>query len=519
MSYSLISLALLAPLCLVAFAGMNFLANGVRPWSVRLTAIVTTFLMISAASVSLLFGLHVFLDGGLNQTSFVSGWLRLDIISVPVFVLVAFLGGIILSFSRNYLDGEQRQAQFTGWICLALTCVLGLIISDSLVLFAIFWIGSSFCLNALLLFYKERRTAIRAARKEFLFSRLSDVCLIVSMFALWSAFDTLSIAEITGQVTASEQPVEVFIAAAFLALAAILKCAQFPTHGWLTEVMEAPTPVSALLHAGVINAGGFALIRFADVMTVSPVVLAFLVMIGGFTALFASLVMLTQSAVKTSLGWSTIAQMGFMILQCGLTLFPLALLHIVLHSLYKAHAFLSSGEAVKKVALVKKPGPIAIPSVQTVAISFVIGLTLYIALNALVGLDGKSPQALAMGAILVLGVSYLLAQGLAGGAPRKLMMMTAIYAAATSASYILFHKIAELVTKDALPSAIQPGGLEWALIILTLVSFAAAAFAQSTFPIWAHHPAVRGLRIHLANGFYVNALLDRALNNRRINLS
>jgi NAD(P)H-quinone oxidoreductase subunit 5 len=107
--------------------------------------------------------------------------------------------------------------------------------------------------------------------------------------------------------------------------------------------METPTPVSALLHAGVINGGGFLLIRFADVMLLAPGVLAVLAMLGGFTALFGGLAMLSQSAVKNSLAWSTIAQMGFMIMQCGLALFPLALLHIVAHSLYKAHAFLASG--------------------------------------------------------------------------------------------------------------------------------------------------------------------------------
>ncbi len=140
-------------------------------------------------------------------------------------------------------------------------------------------------------------------------------------------------------------------AAGFLAAAALLKSAQFPVHGWLTEVMETPTPVSALLHAGVINAGGFLLIRFADVMLLAPGVLAVLVMVGGFTALFGGLVMLTQPAVKTSLAWSTVAQMGFMILECGLGLFPLALLHIVAHSLYKTHSFLASGEAVELIAV------------------------------------------------------------------------------------------------------------------------------------------------------------------------
>ena len=104
----------------------------------------------------------------------------------------------------------------------------------------------------------------------------------------------------------------------------------------------------------VINAGGFLLIRFADVMLLAPGALAGLVMLGGFTALAGGVSMLAQPAVKTSLAWSTISQMGFMIMQCGLALFPLALLHIVAHSLYKAHAFLAAGTAVDVVAQIRE---------------------------------------------------------------------------------------------------------------------------------------------------------------------
>ena len=142
---------------------------------------------------------------------------------------------------------------------------------------------------------------------------------------------------------------------AFLILAAVLKTAAFPLHGWLTEVMEAPTPVSALLHAGIINGGGFLLIRMAEAVQTSAGAMAALVMLGGLTALFGAVVMLTQSAVKTALAWSTVAQMGFMLLQCGLGLWALAMLHIVAHSLYKAHAFLSSGGAVAAVASLRRP--------------------------------------------------------------------------------------------------------------------------------------------------------------------
>jgi NAD(P)H-quinone oxidoreductase subunit 5 len=300
-----------------------------------------------------------------------------------------------------------------------------------------------------------------------------------------------------------------------IALAALLKSAQFPTHGWLTEVMEAPTPVSALLHAGVINGGGFLLVRFADVMLLSPGTLAVLAILGGFTALFGALVMLTQPSVKTSLAWSTVAQMGFMTLQCGLGLFQLALLHIVAHSLYKAHAFLSSGGAVEQVAAARRPGPVAIPDGAAVGWAFIAALTIYAAIGAAFGtafgFDHKSPQSLALGAILIFGVAYLLAQGMADAAPRRLTRMTAVYSVAAAFGYFALQTITEWLTAGALPRTPAPGRLEWTLMVLAIFSFGMVAVAQALFPLWSNHPAAAGLRVHLSNGLYVNATFDRML--------
>ncbi|HEY6942057.1 proton-conducting transporter membrane subunit, partial [Dokdonella sp.] len=288
-----------------------------------------------------------------------------------------------------------------------------------------------------------------------------------------------------------------------------------PTHGWLTEVMEAPTPVSALLHAGVINAGGFLLVRFADVMLLAPGVLAVLAMLGGFTALFGALVMLTQPAVKTSLAWSTVAQMGFMILQCGLALFPLALLHIVAHSLYKAHAFLASGNAVEQVEAIRRPGPVAVPDGAAVGRAFLYAMAIYAAIGAAFGiafgLEHKSAQALALGAILIFGVAYLIAQGLADAAPRLLTRRTAVYASAAAVGYFALQTAAEWLTAGTLPSPPAPGRLEWTLMALAVLSFGIVAVAQSLLPLWASHPAAAGLRVHLSNGLYANAAIDRAL--------
>ncbi len=496
-----------APLTLVLFAMLAFAAPGPRPAMRRLVPVVSAIAIACAIGLVVEVSMNGPVTTGLHDAPLV----RIDMVSVSLFTLVAFVGSIVLGFSRTYLDGEARQGAFLGWMALTLASVLTLVVSGNLLVLLGAWIATSLFLHRLLLFYPDRPGARRAARKKFLFARLGDVLVLAAAAALWSAYGTLDIAAINAAARAGDGSAFTLAAGVALALAAILKSAQFPTHGWLTEVMEAPTPVSALLHAGVINAGGFILIRFADVMLLSPGVLAGLVMIGGFTALFGGLVMLTQPAVKTSLAWSTIAQMGFMILQCGLALFPLALLHIVAHSLYKAHAFLSSGGAVGRVASIRRPGPIAVPGLGAVTLAFLTALVLYAATGFAIGFESKSPQAIALGAILVLGVAYLLVQGFADRAPRDLTLYTAGYAVIATLAYFALQTGAQVLLAGTLPVTPAPGPLEWALIVLALLSFGLTAFAQATFPLWSGHPAVRGLRVHLANGLYINALTDRWL--------
>ncbi|WP_071672564.1 proton-conducting transporter transmembrane domain-containing protein [Nioella nitratireducens] len=433
---------------------------------------------------------------------------RLDAVSAVMMVLVSFIGWVVLRYSRTYMDGEARQGAFTGWMCATLAAVLLLVMSGNLVQLFVAWTITSLSLNRLLLFYPERATAQRAARKKALVARLSEVSLAGAVILLAAETGTTDIQTILSTAGPGWMTM---LAALLLGAAALMASAQFPVHGWLTEVMEAPTPVSALLHAGVINAGGFLLIRFADVMLLAQGVMAFLVMLGGFTALFGGLVMLTQPAVKTSLAWSTIAQMAFMIMQCGLALFPLALLHIVAHSLYKAHAFLSSGEAVRNVAAIRRPGPIAVPSARNVLQSFTIAILIYGLVGAVLGFEDKSVQAIALGVILIFGVAYLLAQGFADAAPRMLTQRTVIYALLASVSYFALQLTAQALTAGSLPPTPGPGPLEWALILLALASFGLVAVAQATFPLWATHPASAGLRVHLTNGLYANALFDKLL--------
>lgn len=507
-------LTLLGPAVLLLAAVAAAIQPARRPvWSPRLAEGAALIALVVAIGAAVLLASQGPVSGRVPGPVGVLVAVRIDIISVTMQLLVAFVGWTVLRYSATYLDGEARQGPFLAWMATTLAAVLLLVQAATLGLLVLAWIATSLALHRLLLFYPGRLAARRAARKKFIVARLGDAALAGACLLLFLGYDTLDIPTILAAARDGAAPAGTGLAAGLLAVAAILKSAQFPTHGWLTEVMETPTPVSALLHAGVINAGGFLLIRFADVMLLAPWALAALLMIGGFTALLGALAMLAQPAVKTSLAWSTIGQMGFMVMQCGLGLFPLALLHIVAHSLYKAHAFLSSGTAVELVAAIRRPGPIAIPDAGAVGRAFVLALVTYAVAGAVFDLWDKAPQVIALGAILIFGVAYLLAQGLADAAPRALTRRTALYALAATLSYFALQGGVTWLTAGTLPAPPVPGTLEWGLLVLAVASFGIVAVAQALFPLWAHHPAAAGLRVHLANGLYANALFDRLVGN------
>jgi NAD(P)H-quinone oxidoreductase subunit 5 len=513
----ILPVGLIAPLLLLAGALFALRSPGRRPGALPLVAEGLALGALTAA----IGGLVQFMVVGTTGLSFGSGALqvalKLDVIGTTMTLLVAFVGWVVVRYARTYLDGESREGAFHGLLMATLAAVLVLVQAGSLLTLVAGFVAIGIGLRNLLLFYPERPAARRAAAKFTLVWSAGDVALALGFILIGWSFGTGDLASLK-EAAASGLSATAHVGVALVVIAAALKTATFPVHGWLTEVMEAPTPVSALLHAGIINAGGLLLIRLADVVQASPGAMGALVMLGGLTALFGATVMLTQSAVKTALAWSTVAQMGFMLLQCGLGLWPLALLHIVAHALYKAHAFLSSGDAVEAVAAQRKPGPVAVPGAGAVSRSFLLAVALYAVVAGAFGfvVGPKSAQVLALGVILIFGVAYLVAQGLADAAPRALTQRTAIAAAVAAVAYFSFHIVAGLLWSQALPAAPEAGPLEWALIVLALFSFGLVAVAQTLFPLWAHHPATVGLRVHLANGLYLNAILDRLIGGFRI---
>ena len=435
-----------------------------------------------------------------------------DSLTAVMFLLVSFVGAVVVNYSRNYLAGDADHGRFTKWLAFTLAAVLILIISGNLVQFAIAWVATSVGLNQLLLFYRDRPAAILAARKKFIASRIGDLCLVGAIVLLGRTFGGLDYATLfAGAGALAATPGVIHVVAALLVIAALLKSAQFPLHGWLIEVMETPTPVSALLHAGIINAGGFLLLRFSAIVGLSAPSMDMLALFGGFTALFGSVVMLTQSSIKVALAWSTIAQMGFMLLQCGLGAWSAALLHIVAHSLYKAHAFLSSGSVVDlaRASWSPSPGGQPHPARMGIAVGLVIAVTLLVSTVFGAGI-AERPGVFALGAIMLLGLTHLIAQAIDERPNGFVMLRTLGLTMAVAAAWFGLQWLAARLFVGALPAdAAARGPLTLAIVVLVVGGFAAVTILQSTLARASGTPRWQALHVHVSNGFYVNTIANR----------
>jgi NAD(P)H-quinone oxidoreductase subunit 5 len=383
---------------------------------------------------------------------------------------VAFLGLVLVRYSRSYLAGERNEGGFAGWLLATLAGATTVLAAGDLLTLSLAWVATSLALQQLLTFHRRRPLALVAAREKFLVSRCADFCMLTATALLGMRAGTLDLAELAAAGARGGLGDEGRVAIGFVAVAALLKCAQMPFHGWLLRVMEAPTPVSALLHAGVVNLGGFVLLRLAPLVEAAPFAQWLLVGVGGLTAAIAALAASAQPSVKAALAWSTCSQMGFLMVQCGLGLFEMALLHLVAHSAYKAHAFLSAAGAVQRSAADALLPPRSTPGVGARLLAAGGGVAL-VAVAALAAGEGLlASPALAVGAaILALGLAPLLVPG-PGNPPRALAVRAFVASALAVAWFGLHGGLRAAMGLDAAPPA------TWALA-------AAAAIAMAPLPI------------------------------------
>lgn len=319
--------------------------------------------------------------------------LALTPLSATLALLVQGLAGVIASFSGRYLQGDVQglagQRRYASALAGVLASVQVLLLADHWLLLIAAWAAVGACLQRLLCFYADRPFALLAAHKKRLADRLADILLLGAAALAWQEAGSGSLSQLAQHVAQQTSQGTVTLglqtSAVLLVLAVVLRTALLPVHGWIIQVMEAPTPVSALLHAGVVNLGGWVLIRQSSLIEASPLARWLLVGMGVITALLAGMVMMTRISIKVRLAWSTVAQMGFMVMECGLGLYTLAALHLLGHSLYKAHAFLSSSSAVQQTRLQQLRGQ-TIPATWSLLTAPALTLSVVVSIQALFAL-------------------------------------------------------------------------------------------------------------------------------------
>jgi len=271
---------------------------------------------------------------------------RINGFSFLIWTTVTFFSSIVSKYAINYLQGFKYQNRFM-ILCLVFTLsVMMLVIANHIVVLLLSWLLMGLLMSQLIGIdkdWKEAKAALRYTRKYF----ITGFCfLTIGVLNLAFYSNEYYLEEIVALIPTFPKYI-LIISAVSIILAAVVQSAMYPFHKWLLSAMTAPTPASALMHAGFVNGAGILLTLFAPLFFKSNL-LTTLFIIGGFTAVIAQFTKLIQVNVKQKLACSTIAQMGFMIMQCGLGFFNAAVAHLILHGFYKAYLFMSSGEEVQK---------------------------------------------------------------------------------------------------------------------------------------------------------------------------
>ncbi len=513
---------LLAPAAFVLVALLALRQPGLRPRLVQRAGAVASVLgMVVAVTAGATAAGNGLVESPTLGVAGLGLSVRLDALSTVMLAMIAVLAAVIVRYSATYLDGDARHGAFLGRLAATIAAVEVLVLAGNLALFALAWIATSLALHRLLVFYPERPRAVVAARKKFVVARIGDALLLGAVVLLHARFGTGNLEELFTAVRAAE-PAGWALgatggAALLLALAAGLKSAQFPTHGWLVEVMETPTPVSALLHAGILNAGPFLVARFAFVVDGADVATTALIVSGGATALFASVVLLTQPAVKVVLGYSSAAHMGFMLLLCGLGAYPAAMLHLVAHSFYKAHAFLSSGSAIDEARAGRVTLPQRLGSPVRVLGSMAVAVAVYASLGLLWGGEQlRDPVLLAIGGMLVLALAQLVAPALDSDGPIAGAARATGLALAVAVAFFVLEAGAHELLYGTVPDLAGRGAVQLGLAAAVLAVFAVVVVLQVLEPARPSSARRRAWAVHLRNGLYANALLDRLVGGLRV---
>jgi NADH-quinone oxidoreductase subunit L len=347
--------------------------NSILPWTILLAplasaVVITLFTLrwkatsslisVAAVLVSFTCSCLIFTRSSIAAVEFtwidISGAFKvplgftLDQLSKTMLVLVTGVGAIIHIYSLGYMRDDEGKARYFAALSLFMFAMLGIVLANNFVMLFIFWELVGFTSYVLIGHWFFRDAAADAGNKAFITTRIGDFGFMIGILMIWMATGSVVFTEITPQMpTLLSHPTFITIAALLIFCGAVGKSAQFPLHVWLPDAMEGPTPISALIHAAtMVAAGVYMLVRVAFVIQASQTALLVVAWIGTITAAMAALIATQQNDIKRILAYSTLSQLGYMVMAVGLASNDAAMFHLFTHAFFKALLFLAAGSII-----------------------------------------------------------------------------------------------------------------------------------------------------------------------------
>ena len=347
--------------------------NSLGPWLILLaplfSAVVITlftlrwkalssFISVAAVLVSFVCSCLIFLQLGISTPEFT--WIELggvfkapfgfvlDGLSKTMLVVVSGVGSLIHIYSLGYMRDDEGKSRYFAALSLFMFAMLGIVLANNFVMLFVFWELVGFTSYVLIGHWFYRDAAADAAKKAFITTRVGDFGFMLGILMVWMATGSVIFSEIAPRLPAlASHPAFLTIAALLIFCGAVGKSAQFPLHVWLPDAMEGPTPISALIHAAtMVAAGVYMLVRVAFIIQASPTALLVIAWIGTITAVLAALIATQQDDIKRILAYSTLSQLGYMVMAVGLASNEAAMFHLFTHAFFKALLFLGAGSVI-----------------------------------------------------------------------------------------------------------------------------------------------------------------------------
>ena len=287
--------------------------------------------------------------------------LSIDRLTSVMLLLVTTVSALVHVYTIGYMQGEPGYARFFSYIALFTFSMLMLVLADNFLQLFVFWEAVGLCSYLLIGHWYERQSAVAAATKAFVVNRVGDFGFMLGLLLVFTTFDSLdyatafaNVGPATAQVMNILEPVggsfevsTITVICLLLFMGAIGKSAQFPLHVWLPDAMEGPTPISALIHAAtMVTAGVFMVARLAPLYNASPTAMSVVAIVGAITMVLGATIALTQTDIKRVVAYSTMSQLGYMMMACGLGAYAAGIYHLMTHGAFKALLFLGCGSVI-----------------------------------------------------------------------------------------------------------------------------------------------------------------------------